>query len=50
MTPRQTDAFLKLANARRQEELADLMSIMALASRAEPKDIEKRYKELTRGF
>jgi hypothetical protein len=50
MTPRQTDAFMKLANARRQEELADLMSIMAMAQRAEPKDIEKKYKELVRGY
>jgi hypothetical protein len=50
MTPRQTDAFTKLATARKQEELADLMSIMALASRGEPKEIEKKYKELVRGF
>jgi len=45
-TPREVDAFLRLSIAREKQDAANTLSLHALASRGDPKELEKRHKEL----
>ncbi len=47
-TPRRIAAFLKLAHRRLGREAAQALSIGALASRGDAKEIRRQHKELTR--
>lgn len=44
-SPRQTAAFLAIANRRRARELKEQLAIQALAARGDPKAIQKALKE-----
>jgi hypothetical protein len=45
MTPRQTQAFLSLALARRREELGEMLAIQALAVSGNGDAIQKELKQ-----
>jgi hypothetical protein len=44
-TPRQLQAFLVIAGARRQSELRDQLQINALAARGDAKAIQERLRD-----
>jgi hypothetical protein len=48
-TPRRALAFLNLAQSRLKVEKAELLSISALASRGDPREVKKQLKELSSG-
>ncbi len=47
MTPRRAGAWLYHAEVQRRRELADEVSVMAMASRGDPKELKKAIKELS---
>lgn len=46
MTPRQTQAFLRLAEAHRREELGELLAIQSLAASGDGEAIRTQLKQL----
>lgn len=48
MTPRRAAAWLYHVEVLRRHELADQVSLMAMASRGDPKELRKTVKDLSR--
>lgn len=49
-TPKRLAGFLQLGFMRRKREAAEQLSINTLASRGEPKELEKQHRELANGW
>ncbi len=47
MTPRRAAAWIYHAEVQRRRELADEASVMAMASRGDPKELRKAIKDLS---
>jgi len=47
-TPRQLEAYLKLATARRKYEAAEYVSLTLMATRGPPDEVQKQLTDWTR--
>lgn len=48
MTPRRAAAWLYHAELHRRREMADKVSLMAMASRGDPRELRKTVKDLSK--